>query len=97
MKARTPYQPGKKQKQLIAEYVERQSGKALVRVQYLFLIAMHEEFGIGIDRANRFFRRYEELIGEYDVWKQDDVADEKLDRAIKQIMGKDFETGLMER
>ena len=95
MKSKVRFQPSNKQRQAIAEYLESHSTKPLIRVQYLFVVAMHEVFGLGKDRMRRFFARYDELINEYNIWQMDDVCDEQLDRAVKQIMGDDFETGLL--
>ncbi len=71
-------------KQTIEEMTEEQCRRALVRVQYLMFLTMHDVFNVGEKRFyEQFLPAYQKLLDVYNVWKEDEVQDVMLQRAVK--------------
>ena len=70
-------------KQCIEELTEIQCKRALVRVQHLMFLTMHDVFNIGEKRLyEQFLPAYQKLLDTYNVWKEDEVQDVMLQRAV---------------
>jgi len=70
-------------KQTIEELTEMQCKRALVRVQHLMFLTMHDVFNIGEKRLyEQFLPAYQKLLDVYNVWKEDEVQDVMLQRAV---------------
>lgn len=70
-------------KSSIDEISEIKCKRALVRVQYLMFITMHDVFDIGEKRFyEKFLPAYQELLDKYNIWKEDEVQDVMLQRAV---------------
>lgn len=68
----------------IEEITEEKCRRALVRVQYLMFITMHDVFNVGEKRFyEQFLPAYQKLLDTYEVWKDDEVQDVMLQRAVK--------------
>ena len=83
MKARMPIP--KKELERIREYCDKLSIESATKCQWLMLVALNDELGIGRKRILRVFARYEEVVAEYGGLKKDGAADEKLLQRIKQM------------
>lgn len=71
-------------KHSIEEMTEEQCRRALVRVQYLMFLTMHDVFDIGEKRFyEKFLPAYQEMLDTYNIWKEDEVQDVMLQRAVK--------------
>lgn len=57
----------------------------------LALVAMNDVFGVGRERAIKFWQHYNELNREFHKMKQSDLqyAEDKLNLRVKQIIGED--------
>lgn len=94
MKAR--YKPNltRKEMEILEEAMQKDFKKAVMKAQWLLLVALNEACGLGEKRIARTLREYlPKIIDEYGGYKADDVADEILERRIKQILPNTF-TGL---
>ena len=99
MKSRIPPQFNKHQKQAMQDFIvseitqgaEKKAERMTVRAQWLLIILFHDCLGIGEKRLNRALKAYTPLLQEYQECIDDDVADEKLARKVREIMPKTFE------
>lgn len=55
----------------------------VVRIHWIMLLAMADEFGIGRIRMDRFITRYQQYIDEYEIEKKIDAADDLLTLRIR--------------
>ena len=85
--------PNYNKKELVAmgELVDRQVQDALAKVQWMMIVALNDVLGIGEERILRVLSRYPELLREYNGYKRDDVADEMLERRVRQILPNCFQ------
>ena len=90
MKARVQPQYSKKELQIMGAYVDKRVQDALSRVQWLMLLAFHDELNIGEQRFVRVMERYGKLLEEYNGYQRDEIADQKLTQAIKAILPNSF-------
>lgn len=90
MRSRVVPQFTKREKEAIKEYVDRQVLDSLAKVQWMMIVCMNEELGLGEQRILRVIDRYPEMLKEYHGFQKDDVGDEMLFRRMKQIMPNTF-------
>ena len=95
MKCRIPVL-GKKQLRRAAEEVKRtydnENRKAMMRVIYISVIALHRKAGYGAERCRKHIRAIQEIIDEYGGnrennldWDEGNVADIMLKRELDEI------------
>lgn len=91
MKSRYVRPYSKREKKAMGEIAERQTHRSLAKVQWVMIVALNDELGLGEERILRVLDRYTELLEEYGGFKEDEVADEMLSRRVKQILPKSFD------
>ena len=96
MKSRYVRPYSKREKKAMGEIAERQTHRSLAKVQWVMIVALNDELGLGEERILRVLDRYTELLEEYGGFEADDVADEMLSRRVKQILPKSFTKLYME-
>lgn len=95
MKARLPVEAtltARQRKHMEETYAQR-SVYGAIRMAKLFIVVMHEEFGFGKDRANRFLNRLTTLLIES---KNDPIYWEHVDRIVIDELKLDFDREIVD-
>ena len=90
MKSRIQPQYSRRDRKIMAEYINKQIEDSLSKVQWLMLLAFNSELGIGEKRILAVMNRYSELLEEYKGYQKDEIADAQLSTAIKKILPNTF-------
>lgn len=90
MKARCVPALTARERRLIDEQYNRDVRRGVEKCQWIMMLALNRACGIGETRFVRAMELYPELLAEYKGYERDDVADEMLARAMKQILPNSF-------
>ena len=85
MKVIIPPRLSKHDVKTVAKLCDKEASERVIKALLLMCIAMHDELGIGADRLKRVLLTLGKLSEEYEGFKRDDIADEKLMLKIKEI------------
>ena len=90
MKARCVPALTARERRLIDEQYNRDVRRGVEKCQWILLLALNRTCGIGEKRFMKALDLYPELVNEYKGYERDEVADEMLARAMKQILPNSF-------
>lgn len=74
-----------RERQIIAEEIDKATQRGICRAQWIMLIALNDVLGIGPVRIQRVLRAYPQLLREYDGYAHDGVEEDMLKRRLRQI------------
>lgn len=72
------------QRKELGRIVKEESDLAIKRCQYIMMLAIMDEFGIGKKRLDRWLNRYMQYLDDFKVFVMDDAGDEILLSRMRQ-------------
>lgn len=92
MKARYNPQLTRREVEMLSDFNRRELNRYVCRAQWLLMIAINEECGIGERRFERILtQRLPKILEEYGGYMADGVADEILERRLRKMFPNTFD------